>query len=176
MVSKNKNKDKISFEKRRFQTAPLSKLLPSMIHTMGKQSQKTQSSVSIIRILTHWNDIVGQEMVSHTQPIKVFYRKQKNRNTGELETIISLKIIADSAFGTIIAMRQNIILERLNRLFGTTKFQKLSIDIGKISRKSNLMIHPEPKHYDLNLPDIEDAVLKSRLESLGQAVMNSTQK
>lgn len=176
MNSKNKNKDKISFEKRRFKTSSLSNLLPGMIQSMGKQSQKSHQGISIIKIISHWDEIMGTELAPHSQPLKVQYHKQKNKDNGELETIITIKILSENAFGTVIAMRQNIILQRLNRMFGTDKFKKISIDLGKVAAKTKTRQINDHKHYDLNLPDIDDVVLKSRLESLGQAVMNSTRK
>lgn len=134
---------------------------------------EAKKSASIIRVMNHWPDIIGADMAPKTQPIKIGFKKQKNRETGEQETIRTLKLKAEGALGTVIAMRESIICERLNRLFGADDFKKLSIEHGTVvqsikPRKVKPMIE-----FDLNLPEIDDPILKQRLESLGQAVMNS---
>ena len=153
-------------------------MLPDMIKTIGRKGghQKAGNGYSIIRLLTQWNELVGPELAPHTRPLKIIHKKQKNRNTGELEQIISLKIMAEGSFGTVIAMRQAVILDRLNRLYGTDRFRHLLIEHGTVSHMHQTPKTKILKHYSLELPEIDDPVLKSRLESLGQAVMNSTQK
>ena len=84
-----------------------------------------------------------------------------------------LKLKADSAVSTAIAMREAIILDRLNRLFGTENFKKLDIVQGYNDTNKAVKQIKTLSHHKIDLPDIEDPVLKSRLESLGQAVMNS---
>lgn len=132
----------------------------------------------MIRLITHWPDIVGNELAQKSTPLKILYKKQKNRHTGNLDQIMVLKIRCEGSFGTIIAMRQAIIIDRLNRLFGTESFSALSIEHGPslAAAQQNPSKRAQPTHYDIELPDIDDPVLKSRLESLGQAVMNSAPK
>ncbi len=166
-----KIKDKINFEKRKFGTNALSGILPSMMKQLGGAAE-AKKAASMIRVLNHWPDIIGAEMAPRSMPIKVGFRKQKNRETGEQTSIRVLKIKAESAVVTSIAMREAIICQRLNTLFGTDDFQKLDIEHGTInaakpkSKRQNI-------HHKIDLPDIDDPVLKDRLESLGQAVMNS---
>lgn len=173
MAQGNKRKS-IKFDERRFSTAHMSKVLPSIMKTLGA-SAEARKSISIIRIMNHWETLVGQDLAIKSSPEKTIYRKQKCKQTGELQTVTCLKIKCDGAVGTVIAMREAIILERLNRMFGTSSFVSLSIEHGYIapalaSKTSN---KPAPRHFELDLPEIDDPVLKSRLESLGQAVMNS---
>ena len=59
--------------------------------------------------MNHWPDIIGADMAPKTQPIKIGFKKQKNRETGEQETIRTLKLKAEGALGTVIAMRESII-------------------------------------------------------------------
>jgi hypothetical protein len=176
MTITRKNKDKITFEKRQFHNASLSKMMPSLLRKVGGASSKSKSHTSIIRIVTNWPDIVGQDIANSSEPLKVIYKKQKNRENGELDTVISLRIRAEGALGTIIAMRQAIIVDRLNRLCGTDKFTAISIEHGTVTKIKKSPIAKPTKIFELNLPEIDDPVLKSRLESLGQAVMNSVNK
>ena len=151
-------------------------MMPSLLRSIGGAHTKSNAHTSIIRIITHWHDIVGMDLALSSKPLKVIYKKQKNRQTGDLDTVMSLKIKAEGALGTVIAMRQAIIIDRLNRLCGTDKFISLSIEDGTVSRMETIKKPKPTQIYTLDLPDIDDPVLKSRLESLGQAVMNSAQK
>jgi len=141
---------------------------------MGGAAQ-AKNSASIIKVINHWGEIMGHEMATKCQPVKIGFKKQKNRETGEQETIRTLKLKTDSALGTIIAMRETIILERLNRMFGTDNFKKLIIEHGYQSKPSQKSQTSQSKKHDINLSHIDDPILKERLESLGQAVMNSAE-
>lgn len=151
-------------------------MMPTLLKKVGGASKKSNSHTSIVRIITGWIDIVGVDIAQSSEPLKVIYKKQKNRNTGELDTVMSLKLRAEGALGTTIAMRQAIILDRLNRLCGTERFVALTIEHGTVHKIKKTTKPTQSKKYDLALPDIDDPVLKSRLESLGQAVMNSVNK
>lgn len=151
-------------------------MMPSLLRKVGGASTRSQSHTSIIRIITHWSDIVGIDLSSSSEPLKVIYKKQKNRTTGDLDTVMGLKLRAEGALGTVIAMRQAIILDRLNRLCGTDRFISLTIEHGQVQKVKKTPKRTQTQIYDLDLPDIDDPVLKSRLESLGQAVMNSNNK
>jgi hypothetical protein len=167
-----KNKDKITFDKRGFKTSPIGTVMASVMGTLGGAAE-AKKSATIIRLINHWPEIIGKDMAAKTAPLKITYKYQKNRETGENDQIMVLKMKAEGALGTTIAMRQTIILDRLNRLFGTDKFQKLDIIHGSISVPLQAKPKKIDKHYDIDLPEMDDALLKSRLESLGQAVMNS---
>jgi hypothetical protein len=170
-----KSKDKINFEKRKFQTSSMAKILPGMLKKLGASAEAGKSA-SLVRVIHHWPEIIGTEIAAKTLPVKIIYKKQKNRDTGEQESIRVLKLKAESALVTAIAMREAIICQRLNTLFGAHDFKKLDIEHGFISSPTKATPRKDNKSYALDLPDIEDPILKERLESLGQAVMNSAQK
>ena len=137
---------------------------------------EAKKAASIIRVLNHWVEVMGHDMAPYSTPLKIGFKKQKDRQTGEQTSIRFLKIKADTGMSTKIAMREQIILQRLNTLFGTDDFQKLDIQQGRVTLPSkSTPSKPQPKH-ELDLPDIDDPILKERLESLGQAVMNKPQK
>ena len=150
----------------------MAKIMPSVMKTLGGAAE-AKKAATIIRAVNHWADIMGAELATKSAPVKITAKKQKNRDTGEQETIFVLKLKAEGSLGTTIAMRETIILDRLNRLFGTDQFKKLIIEHGTITLPVKKATKSHKIDYDLNLPDIDDLVLKSRLESLGQAVMNS---
>lgn len=114
-------------------------------------------------------------MVDKTIPVKIGFKKQKNRMTGEQETIRTLKLKAESAFAPAIAMREAIICQRLNTLFGAEDFGALIIEQGSIQKPKQQQRSKKETKRNIELSHIDDPILKERLESLGQAVMNSAQ-
>jgi hypothetical protein len=169
-----KKNSKINFDQRGFKTSALSKIMPSIMKKLGNATE-AKKAASIIRVLNHWVDIMGHDMAPYSTPLRIGFKKQKDRNTGEQISIRVLKIKADSAIATKIAMREQIILQRVNTLFGTDDFQKLDIEQGRITLSAKPKSKTPAQKYDLDLPDIDDPILKERLESLGQAVMNKPQ-
>lgn len=148
--------------------------MPSLLKTLGA-SHQSKNAATIIRLTMHWPEIIGQELVDKSIPLKIGSRKQKNRMTGENEIISYVKIKAEGAFGTMIAMREAVIVERINRLFGTDNFRAIVIEHGTISPKHvNKPVPPKTNQAScrIDLPEIDDPVLKNTLESLGQAVKN----
>lgn len=172
-MTKN-GKPTVNFSKRKFKTSSLSNILPTIMKKIGG-SAESRNAASIMRIINHWSEIIGKEFAQKSVPVKITFKYQKDRETGEQQQLMGLKIKTEGALSTIIAMRETIILERLNRLFGTDKFKKLTIEHGFVQNKTSKSKKTKTVTYDLELPKIDDPVLKSRLESLGQAVMNSTQ-
>jgi len=148
--------------------------MPSLLKTLGA-SHQSKNAATIIRLTMHWPEIIGHELANKSIPLKIGSRKQKNRVTGENEIINYIKIRAESAFGTVIAMREPIIVERINRLFKTGNFRAIIIEHDAICLKQvNKPIVSKVNHepYSIDLPGIDDPVLKNTLESLGQAVKN----
>jgi hypothetical protein len=170
-----KNKDKINFDKRGYHSAPLANIMPKMMKKLGGVAQ-AKNTASMIKLLNHWPAIIGQDMAVKTMPERISFHQQKNRQTGEQEKFRVLKIKAESAVVTALAMREAIILERLNRLFGAEDFKKLTFIQGSMTACKSHIKPQKANAEPLTLPDIVDPVLKSRLESLGQAVMNSATK
>lgn len=172
-MTTKKRKTDIKLDKRKYSTAALSKLMPSIMNTLGR-SGDAKKSITMTRVINHWSELVGQDIALRSSPLKIIYKKQKCKETGELKTFSNLRIRCEGALGTMLAMRGEIITQRLNRLFGASYFSGIQIEHGTVGSAPHIKRKkPEPKHYDLDLSYIDDPVLKSRLESLGQAVMNS---
>lgn len=174
MTEKQNGKKEISLKKRGFKTSPLSNILPSLVKKIGGVAE-TKNTASLIRVLNHWPDIMGGDMASKSMPVKIYSKRQKDRHTGEQVQFSCLRIKTEGSLSTTIAMREVIILDRLNRLFGTDNFKKLDIEHGFIGARKQVPKKEEKIDFDIDVSDIIDPVLKSRLESLGQAVMNSAQ-
>lgn len=132
--------------------------------------------VSLSRILTQWEDIIGKDMAGKCQPIKLNYRKPKSKNDKPQAT---LDIAASSADAAVLVFQKTLILERINQLFGDNwvtdiKFDHLAArDTKKASeRKVKPLLTPEDmQNLSATLGSIEDEELKKRLERLGQGVL-----
>lgn len=147
-------------------------------------AQLTKSSfsrkfVSLSRILTQWEEIVGEEMAGKTQPAKLHYRKPKAANESPKAT---LDIAASSADATVLHYQKGLILERINQLFGERWVTDIKfVHVPVESRKTVAKIQPRmPTKEDLaklqaSLEIVEDEEIKKRLERLGQGVLRRPQ-
>lgn len=143
-------------------------------------AQLTKSSfsrkfVSLSRILTQWEDIVGEEMAGKTQPAKLHYRKPKAANESPKAI---LDIAASSADATVLHYQKGLILERINQLFGESwvtdiKFVHIPVESKKSAPRpqSRTLTQEEIAELRATLEVVEDEEIKKRLERLGQGVL-----
>ncbi len=135
--------------------------------------------VALGRILSQWADIVGAEMANKTQPIKIHYRKPKTK--GE-KPQASLDIGASSADAALLHYQKDLILERLNQLYGekwitSIRFVHLASnsadfdDYGYIPRPKQPPSKEDLVRLESVLGEIEDEEIRKRLEKLGQSVL-----
>lgn len=135
--------------------------------------------VALGKILSHWESIVGSDMASKTQPVKLHYRKPKTR--GE-KPQASLDIGANSADAALLHYQKDLILERINQIFGdrwitSIRFVHVAANAAaddwnsyRPSKKAPLSAE-EHQRIDPVLEDIEDDDLRKMLEKLGQSVL-----
>lgn len=139
------------------------------------KSSFSRKFVSLSRILTQWEEIVGNEMAGKTQPAKLHYRKPKAANESPKAT---LDIAASSADATVLHYQKGLILERINQLFGERWVTDIKfIHVTPLGKKESVRITPRmPTKEDIEklhatLASIEDEEIKKRLERLGQGVL-----
>jgi hypothetical protein len=132
--------------------------------------------VAIARILEHWPAIIGKEFASIAQPQKLSYRKPKTKDERPSAT---LHIMATPSDATTLHYQSDLILERINQIFGDKWITKIKFEpmvAGNSSlNSSSLTVKPlsvEAKNR-LNdvLDDISDPELRLRLEKLGEGVL-----
>lgn len=136
--------------------------------------------IAIGKIVSHWNDIVGSDLANKAQPVKIHYRKYKQ---GGKTPEASLEIATTSAHATILHYQKDLILERINRIFGenwitAVKFVTVSSNTN-FSRKK-----PPPRALDKRekiylsemLDGVQDHDIKDRLERLGQAIIREEER
>lgn len=130
--------------------------------------------IALGRILTHWEDIAGAELACKAQPVRLHYRKHKEAK----QPTATLDIAASSADATLLHYRKDLILERINQIFGERWITAIRFvaDPANISRsvpkkpKAPLTEH-EKSYLSGMLQNIADFDLRGKLEGLGQAVL-----
>jgi len=147
-------------------------------YAVSKVTRKSCSKkfISLGRILTHWDQIMGEEMAQYAQPVKIQYRKPKNRREKPSAT---LEIAAASAQATLLHYQIDLILERINRIFGERWITAIKfVHIPANSSKKPSFRNQKPRlslqeKAELNtwLENISDPEMRLRLESLGQAML-----
>ncbi len=128
--------------------------------------------IALGRLVNQWPEIVGKEFADKAQPVKLNYRKQKDKR------IIRLDIATSAAYSTILAYQKDLILQRINQIFGNDfitdiKFVASSIkDTPEVTKKRHAPLTKAEKN-DLSklLEGIEDEEFRKRLESFGTAFL-----
>ena len=151
------------------------KLISSAVPKVTNKTFK-RKYIALGRIVTQWREIIGEKMADHAQPLKIHYRKPKRKGDPPRAT---LDIAASSAQASILIMQKGLLLEKINHIFG----EALVTDIRFVhqttaqSKTSSTKKHLQPltqeeKNSLSNMLDaVEDDELKSRLSSMGEALL-----
>lgn len=140
--------------------------------------------VALGRILSQWADIVGPDMASRTQPVKIHYRKPKTKSEKPQAT---LDIGTSSADAALLHYQKDLILERINQLYGERwitgiRFVHLAAnaptetndwtEYAKTSARSKKKL-PEEELEPLHafLSGVDDAEIREKLRSLGESII-----
>ncbi len=129
--------------------------------------------ISLGRVVSAWREIVGEKLATKAQPIKINYRKREKSGN----PVVILDIAASSADATLLHYQKDLILERINRIFGdnwVTAIRFVAAAVNKPSEKPkktrNPLTEDEKNHLSGMLESCPDPDLKTRLETLGQAI------
>lgn len=139
----------------------------------------TRKFVALGRILTQWDDIVGPEMADKTQPAKIHYRKPKVKGEKPQAT---LDIAASSADAALLHYQKELILERINQLYGdrwitSIRFVHIATNSGKdeglytFNRSKPQLTPEDQQRVEEMIGEIDDEDIRNRLEKLGQSVL-----
>jgi hypothetical protein len=126
------------------------------------------------RIVTQWEDIVGSDMAAKSMPGKLKYRSKKGSKKPEF----ALEIEVSSADATILSYRIDLILARLNQIFGegvitAIRFipQTANSQLPK-TKKRKTPLSQEKKDYIHDIvEEVEDPEMQERLKNLGIAIL-----
>ncbi|MBK7361464.1 MAG: DUF721 domain-containing protein [Micavibrio sp.] len=105
--------------------------------------------VSLGRILSSWKEIVGEKLAGKAQPVKINYRKREKGGN----PVAILDIAASSADSTLLHYQKDLILERINQIFGdkwvtAIRFVATPVSIkGKTAKKSRISLTEDEKSH-----------------------------
>lgn len=146
--------------------------------TKGTFSRKF---ISLGRILSCWAEIVGPEMADRAQPMKLNYRKPKSADE---KPMASLDVSVSSADAAVLHYQKDLILERINQIFGEKWIQSLRF----VHVPANTSTADKPLKAQKPLSDaekaeiasyinaVEDPEIRKRLEKLGEGVLRKLNK
>lgn len=129
--------------------------------------------ISLGRIVNSWSDIVGAALAGKAQPVKILYRKKdKNQSPDAV-----LEVAASSADATLLHYQKDLILERINQIFGdrwitAVRFVAVAANskVQKLKKSKIPLTEDEKSHLSGMLEFMPDDDLRVRLENLGQAI------
>ncbi len=130
------------------------------------------------RLVTRWEDIVGPELADKTQPVKIRYYKAKKTGK-ENKATASLDIAATSAEAAVLHYQKDLILERINQIFGDRWITAIRFVPVAANAPPSAGRHKAPKQLneqeekDLStlLSSVQDPDLLEKLKSLGTAIL-----
>lgn len=152
----------------------LSNAVPAIL---GKTFERKY--IALGRIVTHWNEIIGPDFADRAQPAKIHYKKPKNPKEKSTAT---LDIAASSADCAVLIYQKDVILQRINNIFGdawVSDIKFLHREIKKASkpaRRTKTLTDGEKNHLSQMLEGIDDPELRETLEGLGKAILQETKK
>lgn len=135
--------------------------------------------IALGRLVNQWEDIMGQEFADKAQPIKLRYRK----NARGKKPTATLDIATTSSYATILPYQKDLILERINRIFGDnwiTDIRFIASDTieAPITKKKiqTPLTSGQKKYLSGVLDEIDDPDFKERLERLGKAIITDVRE
>lgn len=129
--------------------------------------------IALGRIVNQWTEIMGENFADIAQPIKVNYRKSKDKN----KQTARLDIATSAAYATTLAYQKDLILQRINQIFGDNwitdiKFVASTLTDAppKAKKKRRPLTNAQKNDLSDLLKDIEDDDFKQKLDSFGKAI------
>lgn len=157
-------------------------LSESVSRLSGKMFQKKY--VSLGRIISSWEEIVGPSFAQSAHPVKIHYRKQSGKS--KTPNAI-LDIATTTATATRLHYHKAVILEKLKLLFGddwvtdirfvpmiaNTKACSNGFTADTVQKRP--LKEEEKIFLSKTLVTIEDDDIKQRLNALGEAILQKEQ-
>lgn len=134
--------------------------------------------VALGRIVSQWEDIIGPSHAGKACPLRILYKKPPKHNPKAAPTQTVLEIAAASADATVLHYQVDLILERIEALFGERWIHAIRfvpVPSNRDERKGKKLKSPltadEKNTLSLVLQGIEDDHLRLQLEMLGQHII-----
>lgn len=119
------------------------------------------------------------DFADRAQPAKIHYRKSRDPKA---KPIATLEIAASSADCAVLVYQKDVILERINRIFGDRWISDIKFthiepkNLPKPSKRTKTLTSDEKNHLSQMLETVDDPELKERLSRLGEALMQEKKK
>lgn len=130
--------------------------------------------IALGRIVTHWKEIVGDDFAERSQPAKIHYFKPKNAKEKPKST---LDIAASSADCSVMVYQKDLILQRINQIFGDqwiTDIKFLHIEprrAPKPAKRTKTLTENEKNHLSQMLETVDDPDMREILSRMGQSII-----
>jgi hypothetical protein len=122
-------------------------------------------------LVTHWTDIVGQEIAAHCEPMRIKWPRGGDMEAPEPATLV---LRVEGPVAIEIQHLAPVILERVNRFFGWRAVGRLALRQAPLARRT---APPPPPAPDPELAarlaatiDVADEDLRNALARLGAAI------
>lgn len=142
----------------------------------------TRKFISLGRILSSWPEIVGEDLAERTQPLKLHYRKPKSDKE---KPNAALDIAVSSADATTLHYQKDLILERINQIFGERWVTAIRFVHSAANSDDSIPTVPlsaislsddEKNSVKEVVSEVKDDEIRKRLEKLGQDVLRKQHK
>ncbi|MGQ0527522.1 MAG: DUF721 domain-containing protein [Alphaproteobacteria bacterium] len=131
--------------------------------------------VALGRVVQSWAEIAGAEFARKARPVKIHYRKADRSGNPS----VTLDIAISDSDATLAHYQKDLILERINRIFGNNwitdlKFVPLASETkarGRPKKPPAPLTKEQKSHLSQVLEPVSDPELKDHLEKIGQAIL-----
>ena len=131
--------------------------------------------VSLGRIVKSWDDIMGAKFASKAAPKRIMYRKPKSKKD---KPQAILEIATSQADATLLHYQSDLILERMEHLFGDrwvtgVKFVAVSglFKAPKPKKRVIPLTAAQKNHLSDVLDEVTDVELQEKLSALGAGIL-----
>jgi len=124
-----------------------------------------------VEIVTHWPEIVGEELAKRSEPIKLAWPRRDDP-----DSVGVLHVRVEGAYALEIQHLQPVILDRVNRYFGWRCAGRLAIRQGPVAfRRKRPAPRKEPsaseiEHTRRSIGTFEDEALANSVARLGALI------
>jgi len=148
---------------------PVSQSVPTLMSKVFERKY-----IALGRIVTHWKEIIGPDFASRAQPAKIRYRKPKNAKEKPAAT---LDIAASSADCAVLIYQKELILQRINNIFGerwVNDVKFVHVEPRKKAapaKRTKPLTEDEKNHLSQILETVDDPVIKEALSRMGTSIL-----
>lgn len=129
--------------------------------------------IALGRVLNCWQEIIGPELAAKAVPQRLIYRKKGKQTPSAI-----LEIASAPADSTVLHYQKDLMLARINQIFGSqwiTDLKFVAIDASSPSRSIRVkktLTDEQKRQLSRDLEGVEDEGMRSLLLSIGEGVFS----